>query len=95
MARTLRVTTLHISPEVAAKIQNRPGRELDPNAIRAQIEDVGDLPFRWDHDPKRGSRALVVTVIDDEAVRVVLYPSRSGDPEEWHLGRAYPDESQE
>lgn len=64
---------------------------LDPEAVREAIEGVGGLPFVWDHHPTRGSRAYVFTAIDETPCQVVLYASRSGDPEEWHLGSAYPE----
>ena len=87
MARTLVVSKLRISDRVAEKI--RDVHQLAPEEVRGAIEGVGALPFRWDNDPRRGSRALVLTVLDDEPILVVLYPARSGDAEEWWLGSAY------
>lgn len=87
MPRTLIVNTLHISDRVAAKLEEKHGLRADE--VRDRIEGVGLLPFRWDDDPQRGPRALVWTSLGADAVLVVPYPSRSGDPEEWHLGSAY------
>jgi hypothetical protein len=91
VARTLIVSILHISDRVAEKIADDDHR-LDPDEVRAAIEDVGRLPFRWNFHPERGWRAYVFTVIRNESVQVTLYPSRSGNAEEWHLGSAYPEE---
>ncbi|MCJ7438043.1 MAG: hypothetical protein MUP97_09815 [Acidimicrobiia bacterium] len=88
--RLLIVTTLHISPRVAEKLENDHG--LDADEVRAAIEGVGRLPYRAHVHPDRGWRAMVATVVGNEPVRVVLYPSRSGNDEEWHLGSAYPDD---
>jgi len=89
--RTLVVTILHISTRTAAKISDDDHGNLAPDAVRASIVGVGPLPFRWDHHPVRGDRAYVFTAIGDLACQLVLYPARSGNPEEWHLGSAYPE----
>jgi hypothetical protein len=91
VARTLIVSILHISARTAAKIADDDHGNLTPQALRAVLVDVGPLPFVWDHDPKRGDRAYIFTAIDDQAYQVVLYPARSGNAEEWHLGSAYPE----
>ncbi len=93
MARTLIVSILHVSDATAEKLREKHG--LDAEAVRAQVEGVGNLPFRWNVHPEKGSRAYIWTVVDDEPIQVVLYPSRSGDAEEWHLGSAYPEDPPE
>ncbi len=85
--RTLVVSVLQVSPGVADKITNEHG--ITPTQVRAAIEGVGRLPFRWHHHPQPGDRALIVTVIDDEPVLVVLYLATTGNAEEWWLGSAY------
>lgn len=88
MAR-LEVRKLRISDRVAEKLVVKHG--LDPDAVRQAVEGCR-LPFRWDHHLTRGTRALVLTSIGDEPCVVVLYPARTGDAGEWHLGSAYPIE---
>ncbi len=78
---------LRISDRVADKIVNKHG--ITPTQVRDAVEGVGPLPFSWHHHPERGDRAVVVTVVDDEPVLVVLYPSKTGNPREWWLGSAY------
>lgn len=87
MARTLLVWRLQISDRVADKIESKPG--ISPARVQEAVVGVGPLPFRWDHHPSRGDRALVVTAIDDEPVLVVLYPAMTGNAGEWWLGSAY------
>lgn len=82
------VVLLHISEDTADHILEKHG--LEASEVRLAVEGVGGLPARLQSDPDRGSRALVVTAVRDQAVLAVLYPSRNGDPREWHLGTAYP-----
>lgn len=90
VAQTLVVSLLHISDRVAEKLAER--HDLDPEEVRSAVEGVGGLPFRWGEHPQTGvMRALVSTAVRSTPVLVVLYPSRSGNAEEWHLGSAYPD----
>lgn len=86
------VSTLHISARVAEKLGNE-RHKLDPEEVRAAIEGVRGLTYRPHVHPERGFRILIQTVVGDIRVRVVLYPSRSGNDEEWHLGSAYPHRS--
>jgi hypothetical protein len=88
VARTLLVWRLQISDRVADKIKSEHG--VSPAQVREAVVGVGPLPFRWDHHPSRGDRALVVTAIDDDPVLVVLYPATTGNAEEWWLGSVYP-----
>jgi len=83
----LEVDLLKISDRVAEKIIEAHG--ITPQQVREAVEGVGGLPFSWHHHRERGDRAYVVTEIDGVAVQVVLYPSRTGDAREWHLGSAY------
>jgi hypothetical protein len=88
VARTLVVWRLQISDRVADKIESKHG--ISAAQVREAVVGVGRLPFRWDHHPDRGHRALVVTAIDDQPVLVVLYPAKTGHAQEWWLGSAYP-----
>ena len=85
--RTLEVTELRISRDTAKKILEV--HKIHEDEVRAAIEGVGRLPFVWDEDDERGSRAYLVTAIRDEPVMVVLYPSEGGLGAVWNLGSAY------
>ena len=88
VAQSIIVSILHISPRVAEKVKDE--HELDPEEVRAAVEGVRGLTYRPDHHPRRGFRVYVATVVGNVPVRAVLYPSQSGNAEEWHLGSAYP-----
>jgi hypothetical protein len=87
VARTLLVRRLRISARTAQKLREE--HELEPDDVRAKIENVGNLPFSWDVDPNRGLRAYVYTAIGDEPVLVVLYPAIDEGADVWNLGSAY------
>jgi hypothetical protein len=88
VARTLEVEELRISRRTADKLWNE--HDLHPDQVRAAVEGVGRLPFRWHHHPKRGLRAMILTAIEDQAVLVVLYPAIGEAGTVWNLGSAYP-----
>ena len=83
------MSILHISPKVAEKLEAKHG--IDPDEVRSAVVGVPGLPYSRNKHPQRGWRVYVFVEIDDEPVQVVLCPSRSGNPEEWHLGSAYPE----
>ena len=78
---------LRISARTAEKLRDK--HDLEPEAIRASIENVGRLPFSWDYGEERGLRALVWTVVHDDSCLVVLYPAIGEDATVWNLGSAY------
>lgn len=85
---TIEVGELRISARTADKLQEKHG--LDAEKVREAIEGVGGLPFRWDDHPERGLRAILVTVVGEQAVQVVLYPAVGYPSDVWNLGSSYP-----
>lgn len=82
------VGKLNISPRTADKLREK--HDLDADEVRAAVEGVGGLPFRWDNHPERGLRAILVVAVRDQAVQVVLYPAVGEAADVWNLGSAYP-----
>ena len=88
---TLEVGELRISSRTAEKLREKHG--LDADEVREAVEDVGGLPFRWHDHPERGLRAILVTAVGNQAVKVVLYPAQGEAADVWNLGSAYPIDS--
>ncbi len=83
------VAELLISEWTAAKIAGR--HHLTPSAVRDAIVCVVGLQYVWHSDAERGLRVIVSTSVEEQTVRVVLYPAQHhpmGDV--YHLGSAYP-----
>lgn len=82
------VAELHISGRTAHKLSTRHG--LQPDEVRAAIEQVAGLPYSWHDHPERGLRAIVRTEIRGRPHLVVLYPEPNALGDCWNLGSAYP-----
>lgn len=80
------VAQLRISDATRAKLIGR--HHLDADEVRREVQCVEGLSYWWDHDPERGTRAMVEVVVQGRPIVVVLYPA--GD-DVWNLGSAYPD----
>ena len=78
---------LHVSDPVRQKIISRHGIEVQE--LRDELECVSGLRATWDDSPTRGRRAILEVRLGHQRVLVVLYPS-GVDPDEYHLGSAYP-----
>lgn len=83
------VAQLEISKATAHKISTRHGVNADE--ITDAVQLVTGLEFVWDHDPERGSRAILRVEIRERIWFVVLYPDGRGMEDVWHLGSAYED----
>lgn len=78
---------LRVSAATAEKIAGRHGLEVQE--VRDLVECVPYLVAALDTDEERGTRAIVRAFHRRGRVLVVLYPSRNGGEDVWHLGSAY------
>lgn len=83
------VARLIISSRVAEKITSKHGLQVAD--LRAAVVGIARLGGRWDDDPERGRRFLLVVSIGSDEVLLVLYPTEERDV--WKLGSAYRHDS--
>ena len=87
---TIWIARLLISERVMRKILDDHG--IDPDEVRAAVEQVEGLDFSWVYEPERGRvnpYVIVRTKIGEEDALVVLYPTDDPMDHEWRLGSAY------
>jgi hypothetical protein len=91
VAERIWVGLLNISARTASKLASRHG--LQAQEVHDAVHCVEGLQFSWDHDPERGTRAIIRVPIRGRVHLVVLYPDPEGPfhQESWNLGSAYPE----
>lgn len=77
------VAELRISDRTAEKVASKHGLRVDD--VRRAVQCVEGLDFAWDDHPERGRRAIVKTLIGNQVVLVVLYPTNDPVGDVWNL----------
>ncbi len=85
---TIWVARLNISRRTAHKIATLHG--LQPDQVRAAVEQIRGLSYAWHEHPARGRRAILHVRIGGSPHLVVLYPTTDPFGQVWNLGSAYP-----